>query len=272
MYRLSAAFSNISRSFTLMGIDSLRRGFCKKFWFTKSFPYERQKTSILHYSTCSKICGFSLVIASSSAYLFVSSAQIRVIISDIIRLPFTDATCNGIVSSETQTTHNLLEEENCGLFQHLLSVATLCLRSVQLFLTFGPLIIIYPLSFINKRIYALWLKLFLLATEFNGPAFIKLGQWASTRRDLFSKEFCDVFSHLHHHAQPHAWRYTEQILSSAYGQYWHKVLKIDKDQKPVGSGCVAQVMVDILVYKWLTQNSIGSICECHTLKQGLNIS
>ncbi|KYO36510.1 hypothetical protein Y1Q_0024234 [Alligator mississippiensis] len=44
---------------------------------------------------------------------------------------------------------------------------------------------------------SLWLQLLLKATETSGPTFIKLGQWASTRRDLFSEEFCAKFSKLH---------------------------------------------------------------------------
>ena len=41
--------------------------------------------------------------------------------------------------------------------------------------------------------------------EAAGPAFIKWGQWAATRHDLFPPDFCAILEHLHtqvHHAAP----------------------------------------------------------------------
>ena len=33
--------------------------------------------------------------------------------------------------------------------------------------------------------------------EAAGPAFIKWGQWAATRHDLFPPDFCAILEHLH---------------------------------------------------------------------------
>ncbi|XP_015443844.1 uncharacterized aarF domain-containing protein kinase 2 isoform X4 [Pteropus alecto] len=92
----------------------------------------------------------------------------------------------------------------------------------------------------GHSVSSLWFHLLLKATETSGPTYIKLGQWASTRRDLFSEAFCAQFSKLHVRVPPHPWTHTEHVLQQAFGEGWAKVLCFDK-QEPVGSGCVAQV-------------------------------
>uniref|UniRef100_A0AAV2KPD4 ABC1 atypical kinase-like domain-containing protein n=1 Tax=Knipowitschia caucasica TaxID=637954 RepID=A0AAV2KPD4_KNICA len=77
-------------------------------------------------------------------------------------------------------------------------------------------------------------------TETSGPTFIKLGQWASTRRDIFPKDFCDRFSKLHVQVRPHSWSHTKQCLRRAFGEEWRRVF-VFESKEPVGSGCVAQV-------------------------------
>uniref|UniRef100_A0A8D2QID6 AarF domain containing kinase 2 n=1 Tax=Zonotrichia albicollis TaxID=44394 RepID=A0A8D2QID6_ZONAL len=67
-----------------------------------------------------------------------------------------------------------------------------------------------------------------------------LGQWASTRRDLFSEAFCDEFSKLHVEVSPHPWGHTDELLRKAFGEGWTGFLKFPS-REPVGSGCVAQV-------------------------------
>ncbi|KAM4039686.1 putative aarF domain-containing protein kinase 2 [Anomaloglossus baeobatrachus] len=113
-------------------------------------------------------------------------------------------------------------------------------RAFILFCKFGPLLMVYPLTYLSAGLNSLWLCLLLKATESSGPACIKLGQWASTRRDLFSEEFCDLFSKLHVKVSPHPWEYTELCLRRAFGNNYAHVLRFSS-RDPVGSGCVAQV-------------------------------
>ncbi|XP_069619363.1 uncharacterized aarF domain-containing protein kinase 2 isoform X1 [Ranitomeya imitator] len=113
-------------------------------------------------------------------------------------------------------------------------------RAFILFCKFGPLLIVYPLTYLSGSLNSLWLCLLLKATETSGPACIKLGQWASTRRDLFSEEFCHLFSKLHVKVSPHPWEYTDLCLRRAFGDNYAHVLRFSS-RDPVGSGCVAQV-------------------------------
>ena len=50
-----------------------------------------------------------------------------------------------------------------------------------------------------------------------GPAFVKLGQWAATRRDLFPVHVCNRFAELHDTARVHDWKHTHQALVNAFG-------------------------------------------------------
>ncbi|XP_075712013.1 putative aarF domain-containing protein kinase 2 [Rhinoderma darwinii] len=113
-------------------------------------------------------------------------------------------------------------------------------RSFILLCKFGPLLFVFPLTYLSASLNSLWLCLLLKATESSGPACIKLGQWASTRRDLFSEEFCVLFSKLHVKVAPHPWEYTELCLRRAFGKNYGHVLRF-LSRDPVGSGCVAQV-------------------------------
>lgn len=122
----------------------------------------------------------------------------------------------------------------------LLLYLRIWLRAGALLVKFFPLLLLYPLTYLAPSVSSLWLHLFLKATETSGPTYIKLGQWASTRRDLFSEAFCAQFSKLHVQVTPHPWTHTEHILRQAFGEDWGRVLCFEK-QEPVGSGCVAQV-------------------------------
>ncbi|GFR68025.1 AarF domain containing kinase 2 (Predicted) [Elysia marginata] len=115
------------------------------------------------------------------------------------------------------------------------------LRAAQLLCLFTPMLITYPLTYLGPGWFDTWLRLLYVAVEYSGATFIKLGQWASTRRDLFSKEVCDCFAHLHFQVRPHAWAHTACILQEAYGEQWKEIFHLFEGQKPIGSGCIAQV-------------------------------
>ncbi|PNI99753.1 ADCK2 isoform 1 [Pan troglodytes] len=123
-----------------------------------------------------------------------------------------------------------------GVFLHL----RLWLRAGALLVKFFPLLLLYPLTYLAPSVSTLWLHLLLKATETSGPTYIKLGQWASTRRDLFSEAFCAQFSKLHVRVTPHPWTHTERFLRQAFGDDWGSILSFE-NREPVGSGCVAQV-------------------------------
>ncbi|XP_014402218.1 PREDICTED: uncharacterized aarF domain-containing protein kinase 2 isoform X2 [Myotis brandtii] len=139
------------------------------------------------------------------------------------------------------------------------------LRAGALLVKFFPLLLLYPLTYLAPSISSLWLHLLLKATETSGPTYIKLGQWASTRRDLFSEAFCAQFSKLHVRVTPHPWIHTEHILQQAFGEDWGKVLCFEK-QEPVGSGCVAQVYKARANPAFLENDSIQRLAKASRLR------
>lgn len=128
------------------------------------------------------------------------------------------------------------------LLRKLYSASFLVLRTLSLFVRFVPLLCLYPLTFVIPGSRSLWWSGLLVAMESAGPSFIKLGQWASTRRDLFSEEFCDRFSVLHYQVAVHKWRHTDKRLMQAFGPEWRSLfISFKEGCEPIGSGCVAQV-------------------------------
>ncbi|XP_045123612.1 uncharacterized aarF domain-containing protein kinase 2-like isoform X5 [Portunus trituberculatus] len=138
------------------------------------------------------------------------------------------------------------------LFVNMYEFLCVCLRALRLLATFAPILMLYPVTYLGKTATDTWWGLLLMGIECSGPILIKLGQWASTRRDLFPDTCCSQFSRLQRRIKPHSWRFTKCQLRRAFGPNWRKVfVKFDNDGNPIGSGCVAQV------YKvWMSAEAI----------------
>lgn len=126
-----------------------------------------------------------------------------------------------------------------NIFIRLYDCLKLFWRGIRLSLTFCPLLILYPFFSLTESLQRTWLRILLGAVEISGPTVIKFGQWASTRRDIFSDFFCDLFSKLHDECYKHSWRATKRKLRSAFGPRWREIF-IHVEKAPVGSGCVGQ--------------------------------
>ena len=113
-------------------------------------------------------------------------------------------------------------------------------RFIRITFTFGPIFAIYPMTFLGENMRYRWLRLLLYAMENSGPTFVKLGQWASSRRDLFRDDLCDLFIKLHSHTHLHSWFMTRKRMSKAFGKNWRDIF-VTFERKPIGSGCIAQV-------------------------------
>ena len=135
------------------------------------------------------------------------------------------------------------------------------LRAVELAILFSPLVLTFPVYWWRnapttpvdlrnpdelditkaprgKR--SLWDWYLLWVLEKSGPTFIKLGQWASTRPDLFPIHLCRTLGKLQSRVDPHAYMITEATLEEAFGIDVQDLFP-DIGHSPVGSGCMAQV-------------------------------
>lgn len=71
--------------------------------------------------------------------------------------------------------------------------------------------------------------------------FVKLGQWASTRRDLFPLILCQNLSRLQRQSHVHSWFQTKHLLEEAFGDKFSDVFR-DFEKSPVGSGKEATIL------------------------------
>lgn len=103
-----------------------------------------------------------------------------------------------------------------------------------------PMLIALPFYFILPRSRPTFHWLFRWTLETLGPTFIKLGQWAATRPDIFPQEMSEVLGRLHNSVPTHSMKHTMTILKQSCGdEFLSYVNSIDPN--PIGSGCIAQV-------------------------------
>lgn len=119
-------------------------------------------------------------------------------------------------------------------------------RATEIGVILSPLLVLTPASVLTVRLLdtskvsdmSWWYTLHSL--QLLGPAFVKLAQWAATRRDLFPPHICNRLSRLHDNARIHSWKHTDETLAKAFGNYKEKGLQMDPNDI-IGSGSAAQV-------------------------------
>lgn len=87
---------------------------------------------------------------------------------------------------------------------------------------------------------SLWLQLLRKTLELAGPAFMKWGQWASTRADIFPPDMCTELARLQSSAPAHSYRRTKAIVEKALGQPVD-LLFDSFSKEPVASGSIGQI-------------------------------
>eukprot|EP00854_Cymbomonas_tetramitiformis_P007639 gene7639-9100_t len=73
-----------------------------------------------------------------------------------------------------------------------------------------------------------------------GPTFVKLGQWASTRPDVFPRGLCEVFAELHSSVAPQPFTDTRHTIQEYFGGRRLEEVFAAVDEEPLGAGCIAQ--------------------------------
>ncbi|WVW81397.1 hypothetical protein I302_103389 [Kwoniella bestiolae CBS 10118] len=147
-----------------------------------------------------------------------------------------------------------------GVIQlYILEPLATLIRFFHLAFLFGPVILTTPMLLVGKperrrrrsgkpisheeeeNWGASWWYSFLVKQmERAGPSFIKLGQWAASRADLFPAELCDKMSKLHSNGKPHSLSHTKKILERAFGLKFDDIFE-EFGEEPIGCGAIAQV-------------------------------
>ncbi|XP_038981700.1 probable serine/threonine-protein kinase abkC isoform X2 [Phoenix dactylifera] len=114
-------------------------------------------------------------------------------------------------------------------------------RAVYLVILFSPAIILAPFAdSFGIQFRKAWLQLVHRTLEKAGPAFIKWGQWAATRPDLFPNDLCMELTKLHTKAPAHSFAYSKVTIEKAFGRKLSEIFE-NFEETPVASGSIAQV-------------------------------
>jgi hypothetical protein len=120
----------------------------------------------------------------------------------------------------------------------------LSLRAIELSLHFAPVLTTAWLAVLsNKFRCGIWYRWVASCLASSGAAFIKWGQWAATRTDMFPVALCDTLSDLHNSAPAHSWNFTQKQVESSLDIPPGSLYEVfdSFDPEPLASGSIAQV-------------------------------
>ncbi|EOY12765.1 AarF domain-containing kinase isoform 2 [Theobroma cacao] len=137
----------------------------------------------------------------------------------------------------------------------VLEFVILLFRAIYLAILFSPSIAMAPfVDSLGLEFRKMWLHIVHHTLEKAGPAFIKWGQWAATRPDLFPKDLCAVLAELHTKAPSHSFAFTKKSVENAFGRKLTDIFT-DFEEEPLASGSVAQVHRATLKYRYPGQQT-----------------
>ncbi|KAJ0256788.1 hypothetical protein HA466_0077650 [Hirschfeldia incana] len=123
----------------------------------------------------------------------------------------------------------------------------------------------------GTRFRTLWLEMVHRTLERAGPAFIKWGQWAATRPDLFPQDLCSQLSKLHSDAPQHSFAYTKKTIEKAFGRKLSEIFE-EFEEAPLASGSIAQVHRASLRFQYPGQKSKSSLVAVKVRHPGVGES
>jgi len=136
--------------------------------------------------------------------------------------------------------------------QKVFSFISLTFRVIRLLFLFAPVAIYFGYQhYLSPSSFDSWCRYLVSQMQKAGPCFIKLAQWAGTRKDLFGDVLCYNLSTMHSNAPSHSFSDTRRIIESEFKEPLEKVF-IEFSKDPIASGAIAQV--------YLAKNAEGVEC------------
>jgi aarF domain-containing kinase len=146
-------------------------------------------------------------------------------------------------AAKQQPLATLLRQARGAISLALAQFATelaIALRGLYLAALFTPLLLTSPLVFYWGIGRPDWLQLLRWTLEKAGPAFIKWGQWGSTRPDMFPRDVCAALEALQSNAPSHAPQLSVDAVEAAFNRPLRELFSAWESQ-PIASGSIAQI-------------------------------
>lgn len=180
----------------------------------------------------------------------LASTRSHIVISGVLALIFgklglAQTICADSSYYPSRNTVHMHAEDGHAYLIYLLSavleVFHLLLRTFYLTILFSPSIVMAPFAdTFGTKFRKFWLQIVHRTLEQAGPAFIKWGQWAATRPDLFPSDLCAELAKLHSNAPEHSFAYTKRTVEKAFGRKLTEIFE-RFEEIPIASGSIAQV-------------------------------
>jgi len=138
-----------------------------------------------------------------------------------------------------------------GSFREMIvDYVRIAVRAVHLFFVFLPVVLLVPAVALEwgETWREWWAELLLQTLMRAGPAFMKWGQWASARPDMFPAFICAKLEKLQMDAPMHPHVYTQQIVQQAFGHSMEDLFD-ECDGVALASGTIGQVYRAVLSQK-----------------------
>ncbi|KAJ5108789.1 hypothetical protein N7456_005464 [Penicillium angulare] len=154
------------------------------------------------------------------------------------------------VSPDARGLSRICQTLTVGFYHYVYDPIATGFRFLHLFVIFMPVIVTVPMIWAGRALESnngaqsgtiWWYRFLVKAMERAGPAFIKLGQWAASRTDIFPPEMCTVMSSLHSNAPAHSLRDTKRIIRRAFNGLPFEEIFEEFQEEPLGVGAIAQV-------------------------------
>ncbi|TVU38435.1 hypothetical protein EJB05_11806 [Eragrostis curvula] len=172
------------------------------------------------------------IIPGVMALVVGKMAIARPVLADAHCMP----TMDGIITKAQDTQHFL-----SSMVSSIWEGIALLIRAVHLVFLFFPATALAPFADnFSVAFRRRWLSLVRRTLEKAGPAFIKWGQWAATRPDLFPSDLCVELSKLHSAAPEHSFAYSKAAIEKAFGRELSEIFDTF-EENPVASGSIAQI-------------------------------
>lgn len=143
-----------------------------------------------------------------------------------------------------------------SLVSAVVEAFVLLVRAIYLAVLFSPSLMMAPFAdCCGPQFREMWLHVVHRTLEKAGPAFIKWGQWAATRPDLFPRDLCAKLSELHSKAPEHSFAYTRKTIERAFGRKLAEIFE-NFEEVPVASGSIAQVHRASLRFRYPGQKQV----------------